>query len=470
MNKKFIFPVYMISGVFLLLCGWFGLSLLFSSSIVPFPWDVGLHIVTLLPDPDLLRDIAITAMRSLAGFLGALILGTGIGICTGINRKMEKTLFFPMIILQGAPPLLWIVPLVLILGTKGAAPGAVVFFIVLPIVSINIQEQVKSISSHKWDMMRIYAPGKKMLLTRLIFPELSPSYKTIIKIGMVIAFKSCLIGEWFGAADGMGRRINEYFYSFNMVAFYAYALIFLALLGSITLLSSLLTDRLFTRKISTIPMVSPVTVKNGSRNRLHQSIQIHNLSFSYMDKTILDKVDFYTDNTHTAIITGDSGVGKTTFAKLAAGLLTPGTGTIHIPPHTCLMFQEDIFLSHLDCYGNASLPGVWKNEITSAARSLYYLELCGLSDSLHLFPDQLSGGMKKRLSLARALVYDPDFLIIDEPFTGLHKQARMDFWDLALNILREMKIPVIIITHHPEEIKNENLIVYRIENRTIKIV
>jgi ABC-type multidrug transport system ATPase subunit len=236
-----------------------------------------------------------------------------------------------------------------------------------------------------------------------------------------------------------------------MPSFYAVAVVFLVVLGLSAEVLKVTTDRMFARRRSVIG--KGVHAHSPLAGRRHESgLVMEDVDFAYGNKHVITDLDFSLLSPETAVLTGISGAGKTTFAKLAAGLLTPQKGTIRVPQNACIIFQDDLLLPHLDCYGNASLPARCRRLPDTASRTLFALDACGLADSVHAFPDELSGGMKKRLAFARALVFDPDFIILDEPFNNLHKEARDELWDLYVSLFTERGIPSVIITHFPEEL------------------
>ncbi len=239
---------YQIIGFFILFSIWIGFSLSFSETIVPYPWNVGKELFFQLNDASIYYHISITIGRTLFGFTLAFVVGFAIGIITGSYKSIEKSFFLPVVILQGAPPILWIIPLMLILGTEGWTPIAVVYLVSLPLVIINVQEGIKSIPSNMWDMFRIYANTKKLILRYLVFPSLIPYIKSILLLGSVLAFKSSMIGEWFGAKNGIGRIINEYFYTFNILSFYSASLLFLLLVGLIAFSVKIVVKYSFQKK------------------------------------------------------------------------------------------------------------------------------------------------------------------------------------------------------------------------------
>lgn len=463
--KKIIFYF---SGIILIIILWTLLSFTFSDAIIPYPWLIIKKIFSLLLNFDIYKNLLITTLRTVSGFLLAFIIGGFIGISTGSIKSIEKSFFIPVVLLQGAPPILWIIPLMLIFGTNGASPIAVVFFVVLPLVVINIQEGIKSISKDKWDMFRIYANSKFLKLTELILPSVSSYIKSIFILGIILALKSSIIGEWFGAKNGIGRMINEYFYTFNMTSFYSVSLIFLIYVSVIGFLTNKISNKIFQRKKNPIIHANNKGVNDFFTEKKKISLIIKNLNFSYGKKNILNNINLNLNNSKPIVLTGESGCGKTTFAKIAVGLIKNYKGEVMVPSDPCLIFQDDLFLEHLDCFGNTSLPARWKKTCNYENITISLLEKCGLKDYINYFPDQLSGGMKKRLTFARALVLNPDFIILDEPFTNLHKDARKRLWDLYFDLFIENKILSIIITHYPEELKNRDVDFYELKNGKIE--
>ncbi len=454
-------------GLILILLLWLLLSAVFTPIIVPYPNSVFLKTIKLLEGCDIYINLFLTIIRTMIGFLFAFVTGTIIGIFTGSRKYFEKSFFIPVTLLQGAPTMLWIIPLILIAGTNGLSPIAVVFLVCLPLVIINIQEGRKTIVPLMFDMFKIYANSGKMKFNELIIPSLAPYLKSIFFLGIILALKTSIIGEWFGAKNGIGRKINEYFYTFDMVSFYATSFLFLLTVGLLAFLSKKSGEMLFpVNKKSNIACQSG-EIKDDYFNTSYTCMKMTGVSFSYGTKKILHIDDFLICPQDVMVLTGDSGCGKTTFARLATGILKPQNGEIMLPDNPGFLFQDDVLLKHLDCFGNASLPARWKNIENYEKTTLYFLEICGLKDCANLFPDELSGGMRKRLAFARALILNPDFMVLDEPFNNLHSEARENLWDLYFELFAKRNIPSLIITHYPEELKGRNIKLFEIRNKTI---
>lgn len=153
---------------------------------------------------------------------------------------------------------------------------------------------------------------------------------------------------------------------------------------------------------------------------------------------------------------GPSGCGKSTALRLTAGLLTPDAGKVDFPggrPKTGFVFQEPTLMPWADALTNVRLPldlkSVRRDEADTRARAV--LARMGLDGFERALPRELSGGMKMRVSLARALVAQPDLLLLDEPFAALDEITRAQLGDDLLRLWREDGLTVLFVTHSVSE-------------------
>jgi NitT/TauT family transport system ATP-binding protein len=158
-------------------------------------------------------------------------------------------------------------------------------------------------------------------------------------------------------------------------------------------------------------------------------------------------------------IVGPSGCGKTTLLRILAGLETPGAGAIEIEhsdpgrPVNSMVFQGDSIFPWMTVWDNAAY-GLRMRGIAQAQtkeRVGYLLDRTGLSKFANCYPHQLSGGMRQRVSIARAFANDPEVLLMDEPFSSLDEQNRTLLQEELLRIWDETKKTVIFITHSVDE-------------------
>jgi len=175
-------------------------------------------------------------------------------------------------------------------------------------------------------------------------------------------------------------------------------------------------------------------------------IILENTSKSYSDTTVIQNLS-YTFHTGTVYaLHGPSGSGKTTLLRLLAGLEIPSGGVLKIP-HGCRIsfdFQEPRLFPHLRVRENLCIHDPERNVDEM-------LQTLDLSDTANKFPHELSGGMKKRVSIARALLKDADLYLLDEPTAGQDEVRRQQIADA---ILRHTKDSICIVATHDAPLTN----------------
>ena len=185
------------------------------------------------------------------------------------------------------------------------------------------------------------------------------------------------------------------------------------------------------------------------------------ISNDNIPQRVLSDINLTIDDGEFICLLGPSGCGKTTLMNLIAGFEKPTTGSVTIddqlvlrphPKHITIFQDYGLFpwRSVLDnvLFG-LEAKGIKKNEARSIAKE--YLELVGLTTAANQFPRQLSGGMKQRVSIARALAVEPDILLMDEPFGALDAFTRYRLQDELLRIWQEKKPTIIFVTHDIDE-------------------
>ncbi|MFJ9893145.1 ABC transporter ATP-binding protein [Streptomyces sp. NPDC091280] len=162
-------------------------------------------------------------------------------------------------------------------------------------------------------------------------------------------------------------------------------------------------------------------------------------------------------------LVGPSGCGKTTLLKCMGGLLAPSAGEVRLngrkvsgpPPGMAFVFQEygRSLFPWMRVGENVELPLKQKDLSRSRRRELVAdaLASVGLADAAGAYPWQLSGGMQQRVAIARALAYEPEVLLMDEPFAAVDAQTRADLEDLVRGLWRERGITILFVTHDIDE-------------------
>jgi NitT/TauT family transport system ATP-binding protein len=192
-------------------------------------------------------------------------------------------------------------------------------------------------------------------------------------------------------------------------------------------------------------------------------IRIQNLTkeFRTRDKTFvaLDDVSIDIESGDFFVIVGPSGCGKTTLLRILAGLENSSSGTAEIrrsdakKPCNSMVFQGDSIFPWMTVWDNAAYGLTLRNVPPAKIKEIvgHYLDRTRLTKFAHSYPHQLSGGMKQRVSIARAFANDPEVLLMDEPFSALDEQNKTLLHQELLRIWEEHKKTVVFITHSVDE-------------------
>ena len=184
----------------------------------------------------------------------------------------------------------------------------------------------------------------------------------------------------------------------------------------------------------------------------------------YGDVAVVDDLSFHLQAGECLGVIGPNGAGKTTTLHMCLGLSEPDAGTIHafglsmprealaIKSRVGVVSQFDTLDPDFTCAENLRVFGTYFGMSRAAieTRVPELLEFAALTHKADAKPGQLSGGMKRRLSLARALIHDPDILLLDEPTTGLDPQARHLMWERLQQLLQQGK-SILLTTHFMDE-------------------
>ncbi|MFJ5624126.1 ABC transporter ATP-binding protein [Peribacillus loiseleuriae] len=196
---------------------------------------------------------------------------------------------------------------------------------------------------------------------------------------------------------------------------------------------------------------------------MNYSVAINQVSKSFGKKVVLNQIDLIIEEGQIYGFIGPSGAGKTTLVKMIVGMDTPDAGTIHVlnekMPNLGLlqeigyMAQSDALYTELTGKENlkffASLYKLNKEEMKE--RISYTADLVHLTYELNKRVSAYSGGMKRRLSLAIALIQDPKILILDEPTVGIDPELRLSIWNELLRLKNEEGKTIIVTTHVMDE-------------------
>ena len=216
-------------------------------------------------------------------------------------------------------------------------------------------------------------------------------------------------------------------------------------------------------------------------------VEISNMSFAHENgKVVFEDVSIAIPQGKVTAIMGPSGTGKTTLLRLISGQLTPTSGRIHVAGKNInnlkrkelyhlrkrmgMLFQSGGLFTHLNVFENVAFPlREHTNLSESMIRSLVFikLQMVGLRGAWQLMPAELSGGMNRRIALARAIALDPELILYDEPFAGQDPISMGVLIKLVRMLNDAMGLTSIIVSHDVQETLNIADYAYVIANKKI---
>ena len=209
----------------------------------------------------------------------------------------------------------------------------------------------------------------------------------------------------------------------------------------------------------------PLEYDNPPANRLMPAIEFRQVELAFDDQIILDKVDFKVRRGETKIVLGGSGTGKSTIINMILGLLKPDAGQIliegeditgyddiqmmRIRKNIGMVFQDGALFDSLSVYDNVAYrlheENYDEDEVEHEVRRM--LRFVDLEDAIEKMPSELSGGMRRRVGIARALVGNPGIILFDEPTAGLDPPTARTICELAIKLRDIEDVSSIFVTH-----------------------
>lgn len=196
-----------------------------------------------------------------------------------------------------------------------------------------------------------------------------------------------------------------------------------------------------------------LNVVNNTNSAKNKKITISNLCKRFKDKLILKDINLSVYENEIVSIIGPSGCGKSTIFNILSNLTTPDSGEININGKFSYMYQKDLLLPYKNIIDNVSMPLILKNEKKKKSHEKVkpYFSIFGLEGYENKYPDELSGGMRQRVNFMRTFINSSDIMLLDEPFGALDSITRSSMQNWLLDIKKDIKSTILLITHDIDE-------------------
>ena len=392
----------------------------------------------------LLFNLGITLARVAAAFAIAMVVGTAIGIVMGRSRAIDVLFDSWLVLLLNLPALVIIVLAYVWFGlTEAAAIGAVAVN-KIPALAVTLREGARALDRNVADMAASFHVGRWRTFRHVIMPQLYPYLFGAARSGLALVWKIVLIVELLGQSNGVGFQIQLYFQQFDVTR---HPRLHHRLRGGDP------TDR-----VGGVPAagearraMAPVTPALAANIREKRYPRVRGAQ----SHVALAGLSLEVAPGEFVALVGPSGCGKTTFLNIVAGLDRDFDGEARLAPRpdggparVGYVFQEPRLLPWRTVHENIALvlPPHGADAIVGEL-----LAAVGLAAARDLYPPQLSGGMSRRVAIARAFAIQPDLLLMDEPFVSLDHDTVEQLRELLLKLWHARPTTVLFVTHDLRE-------------------
>ena len=454
------------------LCVWQLASMLINQRILLVsPVRVILRLIELIPTEDFLASLLHSLLHITGGFLAAL-LAAGLLAALSARFRAASELLAPLMLAIRTIPVVSFIILALFFVSSKYLAILISFLMGLPIIYQNLLEGIRQLresqeSRQLMEMSRLFRLRPYRRMRFIILGQLMPYLRAACSSAIGLCWKAGAAAEVIGMPDkSIGEKLQQAKIYLNTPDLLAWTLVLV--------LVSLSFEKIFLKLLSTAEkktrvIPGKITDKN-SKDRSEGrpvGIRIRNLSKSFGGKSVLENFSADLPAGSISALMAPSGSGKTTLLNLIAGLMPADDGSIVFDTEESgnahpvsfsagknddcrtvsfsAVFQEDRLLNEMTAESNVRLV----NPSLSLSDTINAMAELGLRESTYQSVRELSGGMKRRVAILRAVLHDSDILLLDEPFQGLDEETRKT----VISFLRKKaeNRTVLLITHNKED-------------------
>lgn len=429
------------------------------------PVDVAKTLGVLVKSQEFYSAIAYSMGRILLGLLIGAAVGIACALLAGRWHFME-VLFWPYFSAMKATPVASIVILCLVWLSGRRLSVFIVFLVVTPVIYTNILAGIKNLDLKMKDMARVFGINGLHRLLYVYLPELKTYIVAAFTLSTGMAFKAEIAAEVIGTPQGsVGKMLYNAKVYLETPELFAWTLVIIVLsvvveqviLGLVKWMFAGLQRHVVGGKIC------KENSCNGHRNEIKgdgvdaigAAIDLSNVCFSYnkgVDEELINDLSLHIPAGDRVCIMAPSGTGKTTLLNLLTGGLKPDSGIVSFEVDTgdgvniSMVFQEDRLCSEYTAAYNIELGlrrGCRKTDLIQS-----HLEQLGMGESIFADVKELSGGMKRRVAIVRAVMSPSRVLILDEPFASLDEELKDR---TAEYIIENLNGRTLVVVSHDEK-------------------
>ena len=430
--------------------------------LVASPLETVKTLFFLVQTPEFWKAVGQSFGKIAAGFF----LGVTVGVVCAVIASWSgiiRALLTPILRLIKAVPVASFIILALFwLSSSRNLSVLISFLMVLPIIYTNVLQGIGSTEKELLEMAAVFRISFGKRIRFIYIPAVLPYFVSACSVGLGFCFKSGIAAEIIGLpANSIGERLYEaklYLLTEELFAWTAVIVLISVIFEKAVMLlvkaleknltgkgkapgnmELSLPENIETERSETVPerkeTVTDTTVS--------EEYGLYGVTKRFGEKTVLELFSLTLAPGETVALMGASGCGKSTAGKLLLGILPAEGGTVRRPKYVGAVFQEDRLCKEFDGITNITMVTGDREEAKKA------LEAVGLPEVEGIPVDALSGGMKRRVAIVRALLSRGELLVLDEPFTGLDEKNKQAVAAYVKQRLRGRS--VLLITHSAEE-------------------
>lgn len=375
------------------------------------PLETGKKLIGFLADAEVYRIVFYSLLRIGTGFLLGLSMGVLFAVCSSRCSLAERMLTPLMGLFQAVPVASFAVILLIWWGSDGLTV-AVCYMVVLPLIYAGTLEGLKAVDSKKKEMAELY---RFPFLTKAVYlyrDALKPYLRGNLQVALGMSWKSGIAAEVIGVPRwSVGEQLYLSKIYLDTAGVFAWTGLVILLSGFFGKLVMFLCEIFFRWEPSC------KKASGCDKERVPEILTVSDLKVSFGDRNVFEHFNGSWEKGCIHYLKSPSGSGKTTLFRVMSGLIRPDGGNLEGFRDCVMMFQEDRLFEDYSPVKNLEM-------ITGDAELAEELLLELLSsDCLRQPCSTLSGGMKRRVALARAMETDSPVLLLDEPFTGMDRDT-----------------------------------------------
>ena len=468
--RRFRILPWSLGSIALLLAAWQLAALRLPPIILPSIDSTAIALARLLVDPATWLALGESLGSYLSGFAIAAALGTVIGVTTGLSPA-ARSAFAPFLALLGSVPTVAWMGLAMI--WFGLGMGPTVFLVVVTTTPILVWALARAVADRDQrleELADVFELSPGLRLRHVTIPPLIGTAQAALVAMAGLGWKLTVMGEFLTASRGLGELLVEAkahlqtdrVIAITVLLVFVWVVVDLVLRAAATARPARAGSRIADQYAeagsagrpdpdsSAATAETPRPIAPGSEHETREAaalLRCVDVSLGY-DSVIAHRISFAVRPGCVIAVLGASGIGKSSLLNVLGGLRVPLEGSVERrgPVRAAYVFQEDRLLPWRTVEQNVSLLTGSSQRDTHAQ-----LEALGLAEAAHRMPHELSGGMRRRVALARGFLRDAELLLLDEPFAGLDPLRRAALIDDIEQLRRTRGRAIVFVTHDVDD-------------------